>query len=263
MGHAINHLSLTSGGQDDAPAPDLRLTEPLTGQMDKLLALPALPGVAPARLTAWEQLRVLRTRILDLARERDLRRILVTSAVSGEGKTLIAANLALSLSQLEDKRVLVVDADLRRPSLQTIFARGVKAGLSDCLDGGPAWTEALIRLHPQLDYLPCRPAASDSVELLNRRRLTDMMDEFTAAYDLVVVDSAPMSPIADTQVLARLVDGAVLVVRSGLAPYQLVRQAAQMLEPKLLGVVLNGLERVTRRDYAYGYYAPRTEEETR
>ena len=87
------------------------------------------------------------------------------------------------------------------------------------------------------------------------------MAEAAAAYDLVVVDSAPLSPIADTQVLVRMVDAAILVVRSGVAPYPLARQSAALLEPKLLGVVLNGVERVTRRDYAYGYYAPHYQEE--
>lgn len=233
-------------------------------QQEKLLALPAAPGATVQRLTAWEQLRVLRARIVEAARDRDLRRILITSSVVGEGKTLISANLALSLSQLEDKRVLVVDGDLRRPALNTIFGRKVDLGLGDYLADGPRWPQAVIPLEPRLDYLPCRPAAEQSVELLNRRRMKDLMDEACAAYDLVVVDSAPLSPIADTQVLLRLVDAAVLVVRAGVAPYPLARQAAALLEPKLLGIVLNGVERVTRRDYVYSYYAPRNgREETR
>lgn len=256
MAGKMNSLGLVPARGDEAAGAGLQLAH----GNEKLLALPAAPGATVPRLTAWEQLRVLRARIIEAARDRDLRRILVTSSVVGEGKTLISANLALSLSQLEDKRVLVVDGDLRRPSLQTIFGRRVDLGLGDLLAGGPNWTQAVIPLHPRLDFLPCRPSAEESVELLNRRRMKDLMEEAAAAYDLVVVDSAPLSPIADTQVLLRMVDAAVLVVRSGVAPYPLARQAAALLEPKLLGVVLNGVERVTRQDYAYGYYAPRNGE---
>ncbi len=255
----INSLGLIPANGDEALAPELQLAP--ARQQDKLLALPAAPGATVPRLTAWEQLRVLRTRVVEAARDRDLRRFLVTSSVVGEGKTLLSANLALSLSQLEDKRVLLVDADLRRPSLHHVFGRSVELGLGDLLAGGPRWSQAVIPLHPRLDYLPCRPAAEQSVELLNRRRMKDLMEEAAAAYDLVVVDSAPLSPIADTQVLVRLVDAAILVVRAGVAPYPLARQSAALLEPKLLGVVLNGVERVTRHDYAYGYYAPRYQED--
>lgn len=260
MAADIKSLGLIPAKADEALAPELLLAG---GEKEKWLALPAAPGATVPRLTAWEQLRVLRARIIEAARDRDLRRILITSSVVGEGKTLISANLALSLSQLEDKRVLLVDGDLRRPSLHAIFGRRVDLGLGDLLADGPNWRQAVIPLHPRLDYLPCRPAAEQSVELLNRRRMKDLMEEAAAAYDLVVVDSAPLSPIADTQVLLRLVDAAVLVVRAGLAPYPLARQAAALLEPKLLGVVLNGVERVARRDYVYGYYAPQRGEEAR
>lgn len=257
MGRGLERLELMPRRGDDGLAPELALA----AGGEKLLALPALPGATLPRLTAWEQFRLLRTRILEAARERNLRHVLVTSSVMGEGKTLVSANLALSLSQLEDKRVLLVDADLRRPSLHTLFGQVVRCGLSDCLGDEQGWAETVLRLHPRLDYLPCRPAAERSAELLNQRRMKDLLAEFASAYDLVVVDSAPLSPIADTQILSRLVDGAVLVVRAGKAPYPLARQSAALLEPKLLGVVLNGVERPAQRNYGYGYYAPQRQDE--
>lgn len=246
-----------AAGSDDAIVPALRL--PSTPE--KLVAVPALPGDAQSSVFAWEQCRVLRTRLHLIMRERNLRTLLVTSAVAGEGKTFAAANLAMSFSQLEDKRVLLIDADLRRPGLSAFFGQQIRAGLTDCLSNGHRLTDVIVPLHPRLDYLPTKPAFEHSVELLNRGRMRELIADCAARYDLVVIDSAPLSPIADTQVLIRLVDAAVLVVRAGVSPYPLVRQAAELLQPKLIGTVLNAVDRSDGQDYSpyRYYYSPRPE----
>lgn len=242
-------LPARRGAGGHALIPALQLAQP----SEMMVALQALPGTPTPNLVAWERFRVLRTHLATLVRERNLRTLLVTSAVAGEGKTLMSANLALSFSQLENKRVLLVDGDLRRPSLAEFFAVQPEFGLADCLQNGKGIKDVRHRLHPTLDLVPTLPAYEDSVELLNRHRMRDLLAE-TEEYDLVIVDSPPMSPIADTQVLARLVDGALLVVRSGMAHFELVRQAAELLQPKLLGAVLNGVAGGGRNEYLYRYY---------
>lgn len=234
---------------EDLVLPALKLAH----ASEMMVALQGLPGTPAPNLLAWERCRVLRTHIAQLARDRNLRTLLVTSAVAGEGKSLLSANIALSFSLLEDKRVLLIDADLRKPSLSAFFGLEPALGLSDCLQDGKGIRDVRQRLHPNLDLVPTRSAFEDSVELLNRRRMRELLAE-AAAYDLVIVDSPPMSPIADTQVLARLVDGALLIVRAGVAHFALVRQAAELLQPKLLGAVLNGVAGDDHGDYFYRYY---------
>lgn len=245
-----------------APAADAILpTLRLPSTPEKLVAVAALPGEARNNIFAWEQCRVLRTRLQQMLRERNLRTLLVTSTIAGEGKTLVAANLAMSFSQLEDRRVLLIDGDLRRPGLGAFFGHEARAGLSDCLSNGHKLADVLVHLHAHLDYLPTAAAFEHSVELLNRGRMRELIADCAAGYDLVVVDSAPLSPIADTQVLVRLMDAALLVVRAGAAPYPLVRQAAELLQPKLIGAVLNAVERGASQVYSNRYYyGPRPED---
>lgn len=245
------------------PAPDRALAKRGAGpvvqglgiahETEMMVALRSLPGTPLPNLLGWERCRVLRTHVAQLSRDRGLRSLLVTSAVAGEGKTLMSANLALSFSQLDGKRVLLIDADLRRPSLSEFFSIQPKAGLSDCLQNGKGLKDVCHRLHANLDFVPTLPAQDDSVELLNRQRMRELMEE-AAAYDMVIVDSPPMSPIADTQVLNRLVDGSLLVVRTGVAHFELVRQAAELLQPKLLGAILNGVTQMGHSRYFYRYY---------
>lgn len=210
-------------------------------------------------LQAREQCRVLRTRLLALRQQQPFRSILITSAVMGEGKTFLAANLALSFSKLDRIRVLLMDADLRKPELSTLLCQKQLPGLELCLTEGRALNEMTWRLQPGLDFLSARSLGDKSTEALNSQAMRSRLQEATAVYDIVIVDGPPLLPIADSRVLAGLTDATLMVVRSGKSQFAAVGEAAQLLDTKLLGVILNDCEAGPRRYGNYEYYKPKEE----
>jgi protein-tyrosine kinase len=167
-----------------------------------------------------------------------MKAIMIASAVAGEGKTLTAANLALAFSESYQRRVLLVDADLRRPSLHTLFT----------LDqvNGPA----LRQVTPRLGILTSgRPTAAPIAELASER-MRHVLDEARQAYDWIIVDTPPLTLLADASLLVSMVDGAVLVVKAASTPVDLVKRAMQVIDKdKTLGVVLNASRRSPHAGY--------------
>jgi polysaccharide chain length determinant protein (PEP-CTERM system associated) len=234
-----------------AQPPDLR-----TGSKELPEALSALwqGSRTDAGAFAVEQLRIVRTRLRELMRVRTMRTLMVTSAVQGEGKTLVSANLAFAMSQLEGLKVLLVDADLRKASLGTFLNLKPKTGLSTYLMNGKGLSDVRVQIKDNLAVVPTLSLWENTTELLNGRRMEDFLHEALRDYDLVIVDAPPMIPVADAQVLISMVDGALLVVRAGACPFDLACSAAELLQPKLVGVILNGVSRLPHRRYYYGYY---------
>ncbi|HEY7837971.1 MAG TPA: CpsD/CapB family tyrosine-protein kinase [Terriglobales bacterium] len=238
----------------------------------------AVAGEAPAELRAgveWdaaslgaaavpsgmakEQYRILRSRLLEAMHSRDLRTVLITSATPGEGKTMVAANLALQISALGEHRVLLIDADLRRAGLSASVRPAPLAGLGDYLKGDASLAEVLFNFTPWLSILPTRPTQDVAPELLSGQGMVELLQHARQSYDLVLLDGAPVGPVADSRILARLADAALLVVRADTAPTEEIARAAEMLRPRLLGSVLNGAQEKPRRGYGSGYYdAPAT-----
>jgi capsular exopolysaccharide synthesis family protein len=180
------------------------------------------------------------------------RSLLITSASAGEGKTTVAVNLALSLARLND-RVLLVDFDLRRPSVSRALNLESGLGLSDCLLGGAAWRECR-RTGPvgSLDVLTAGTAsAGEPAEMALSPRLRQLLTEAEDEYDFVILDSAPVLIYpADVRTLAALVDGTLLTVRSGFTSREAVREAWMQLR-RPLGIVLNGASPRDTSAYAY------------
>jgi capsular exopolysaccharide synthesis family protein len=166
--------------------------------------------------------------------------VMIASAVAEEGKTLTAANLALTLSESYRKNVLLIDADLRRPSLHTIFKVRGAPGLNE---GLTAPDEPKLPLHdvsPRLTILPAGMPNSDPMAGLTSRRMQGLIDEAREAFAWVIIDTPPVGLLTDANLLASMVDGVVLVVKAGSTPYDLVKRAVDTIGPsKLLGVVLN------------------------
>jgi succinoglycan biosynthesis transport protein ExoP len=204
-----------------------------------------------------EAFRSLRTSVLLSAASRPPRSLVVLSAEPGEGKTTICANLAISLAQL-DKRVLLVEGDMRRPCLGALFHIPGDKGLVHCLAGDEQW-RLLVRPSglDGLDCLACGPAPPNPSELLSSGRMQTLIAGAVGEYDFVLIDSPPLLNVADGRILATVAEGAILVARGGATPRELVRRARLCLADSgahLIGVVLNDVD--LRRDgYDYTTYA--------
>lgn len=227
----------------------------LRDQPEEVFALPS-GSFRPVNIGALEQMRILRTRVLELMRLRGMRSLLVTSAIEGEGKTLVATNLAFAISQVEAQQVLLVDGDLRKAGLASMLKVDVQRGLGSYLRNGCTLKNVCWRMSPSLGIVPTLPEGYDATELVNLARMKDFMREALNEYQLVVIDAPPILPIADTQVLASLVDGVLLVVGADHSPFELVREAAELVRPKIIGIVLNRAEKPSNRHYQYGYGSP-------
>lgn len=185
-----------------------------------------------------------------------VRTVMVTSAVEAEGKTTTAANIALTLSHSHQRRVLLIDADLRRPSLHTIFQVLNRDGLGDYLrDFSPTRRKpAVHEISPNLSLLTAGRPTQDPMGGLVSEEMREIIDEAADHFDWVVVDTPPVALLSDANVLAAMIDLAILVVRANSTAYPLVKRAYDAIGPeRILGVVLN---RARRSDLAvgYGYY---------
>jgi capsular exopolysaccharide synthesis family protein len=185
--------------------------------------------------------------------------LLVASASPGEGKSTLALNLAASLSQFE-KKVLLVEADMRRPVLRRRLGLEGTGGLSSVLSDREAPCEIVsVPNNPDLYLLPAGPAPPYPAELLGSQRMHTLMEEWRATYDFIVVDSPPVLPVTDSQLLEELADATVLMARVGYTTRAALERAYKLLlmhrkDPArpAIGVLLNFVER--RSSAYYGYY---------
>jgi capsular exopolysaccharide synthesis family protein len=206
---------------------------------------------------AAEGFRLLGVRLRDLRRTRPLKTVLITSTIPQEGKSMVAANLACTLAQTTQQRVLLLEGDLRRPSLSQMFGLGKNPGLSESLQGERSLAMSIYHLEgPGLWMLPSGSAPGNALELLQSGRLAALMDQLAAWFDWIIVDSPPVLPLADTSIWMRLADGILLVARQGTtAKRQLERGLEALQSKKLIGAVLNSSKHSS--DY-YSYYSPAT-----
>jgi capsular exopolysaccharide synthesis family protein len=215
------------------PAETLQATLPAGFSESRLVAL-AAPDSAAA-----EQYRVLHARLVRIAARRPLRVVAVTSAGRREGRTTTAANLALTAA-IEGRSTVLVEADLHRPSLGALLGMAPRAGLADVLDGTAELAQAIGRVGPLSILLAGEPR--DPAAALRSPRAPAVVDQLRQAYDLVVVDAPPALAFTDGDRLAAAVDGALLVVRAGTTPRQVVRMVLDALGDRVAGIVLNDVD---------------------
>lgn len=206
-----------------------------------------------------DQLRSLAASLHQARTGRELKVIAVTSSVSGEGKTLLAANLALTLSRSYMRQVLMIDADLRRPNLHRLFGiasqDGIRTALDSVRDGKPV---AVQEVAPRLALLPAGKPVRDPISVLASDAMQQLMTGANAAFDWIVIDTPPVGMLPDVSLLSSLSDAVLLVVESGRVRFDLVQRTVESVgADRIFGVVLN---KVPERDIvaAYGmhYYAP-------
>ena len=208
-------------------------------------------GLDPALVEQYRHLAA----VLHHAQEQSaMRSVMVTSAVPAEGKTLTATNLALTLSQSYQRRVLLIDADLRRPRLREMFALPVSEGLTNILvkpDGGRL---PVHQVSPTLSVLTAGRVVADPMSLLVSPAMKQLLDEARDQFDWVVVDTPPIAILPDANLLSAMIDTALIVVAAQSTPYPLVQRAAQAIGPgRILGVVLNRAPHAAVPVYHYGY----------
>jgi capsular exopolysaccharide synthesis family protein len=197
-----------------------------------------------------EEFRSLRTRVAHALHERH-KIVLVTSALPQEGKTTVSATLARSFAQME-WRTLLVDADMRKPTVHTLFGIDRAPGLVDVLKGSSPEADAIATSNsPFLDLLSAGSPTQSAAELLQSAAAPALLKSLASGYEYVVVDSPPLTSITDSLLLSAYVDGILFVVNGQVSPRELVKAAREQLHDRpVLGVVLNGISTPKK----YGYY---------
>jgi receptor protein-tyrosine kinase len=191
--------------------------------------------------------------------QRGIRSVMIGSAVAAEGKTLTATNVALTLSHSFDKRVLLIDADLRRPSVHEVFSLPNEHGLVDSLRQPSGGRLPVHMVSRNLWVLPAGRPTSDPMSGLVSDMMKQLLADAVDQFDWVLIDTPPVALMPDANLLAAMIDAALLVVSAATTPYPLVQRAASAIgAERILGVVLNRAEAGSLADY-YGYYerAPR------
>jgi protein-tyrosine kinase len=199
-----------------------------------------------------EQFRTLRSRLYQVRSAQTLKTLLVTSSIPSEGKTFVTNNLAQSIVRQPDRRVLVIDADLRCSRMHVPLGAPASPGLTDYLRGD-ADENKVIQFNSESNpcFIPGGTEVANPSELLSNGRLKTLLDRVSPMFDWVILDSAPLIPVADSSFLADMVDGVVMVVRAGVTPSATAQRAVQELQGRnVVGVVLNAVDPAQ----AYGSY---------
>lgn len=203
-----------------------------------------------------EQFRTVRTNVEFMAVDKEMKTLAFTSSSISEGKSTVAANTAVAWAQ-QGKRVVLVDADMRRPTAHSTFDLNNIVGLSTILASRQREFELSDVVRPSgienLEVITSGPIPPNPSELLNSGRMRQLLKVLEGHYDIVVVDAPPMLQVTDAQILAGRVDGVILVVRQGVAQKAAVRRCVQLMKmakANLLGFVMNDVNSV---DGAYGY----------
>ena len=213
--------------------------------------------VSPESLGA-EKFFLLAVRIKHLRKTRNFKRLLITSTMAEEGKSLVAANLAVALARRKQQKVLLVEGDLRRPSQAQMFGLAKLQGLSEWLRSGTSRMTTVYQLKEAGIWLiPAGTPQENPTELMQSRKLPDLLDQLNNWFDWIVIDSPPVLPIADTSVWMRLADGILLVAREGTTEKNQLKRGLEAVGTSgLVGVVINGCTTANQGNYYQRYCPP-------
>jgi succinoglycan biosynthesis transport protein ExoP len=181
--------------------------------------------------------------------------ILVTSAVAGEGKSSVSANLAIAQAQC-GKKVLLIDGDLRRPTQHSVWEIPNGSGLTEVLEEKKSWADTVNKMMTNLDVMTSGNIPRHPIALLNSSMMKALILSAGDRYDCIVIDAPPIVGLADSKILAKLTDGLIFVVRPGVANYASVEAANESLKDlNVLGVIANGVD-LNTESYGYESYYP-------
>ena len=203
---------------------------------------------------AAESYRTLRTNIQYSSFDKEYRTIVVTSSEPGEGKTITSGNLALALAQGENK-VLLIDCDMRKPSIHKNFRISNESGLSELLLHKKTMEDISWKYNDNLILIPAGKVPPNPSEMLGSIAMGTFLDEMKKHFDYIVMDTPPLGAVTDAQVLSTKVDGTILVVKAGSTKKDVVMNSVNLIKKvngNLIGTVLNGVEK--SKDKYYYYY---------
>jgi protein-tyrosine kinase len=250
-----NENRYKQNGVEDASFAERQPREIVCERISPKKLHPRLILVTEPHAQECEQYRTLRTQLFHAAEKNRTQVIVVTSALAGEGKTSTVLNLALAIAQSKEKRILLIDGDLRRPNVASFLGLQPKLGLGETLRGEHDVLNSILCLEgEELYLLPVSQEAENPTELLSSERFGEMLARLREYFDFILLDSPPVMPFADSRLLANHADAVILVIRAGMAPYETVEKAIDALpRDRILGVVLNGAEHLKEAGY-YDYY---------
>jgi capsular exopolysaccharide synthesis family protein len=229
--------------------PDNRVLHPRPTPEQRLVAIaePDSPGA--------EMFRVLSTRLAHMQHKRRLQKLLITSSEGDEGKSVVAVNLAFCLAHRPNERVLLIEADLRRPTASSLLATSPLVGITEWSEGKLILDDALYRVGDlPLWFLSGGHGIEEPMSLLESNRFAEMLETISSSFDWVLLDATPMLPMADSTSLSRLCDGVLVVVREGYTRRRVLNKALASIEQnKLLGTILNEASMLEIGSY-YRYY---------
>jgi len=214
-----------------------------------------LVSVLDSESAAGEAFHLLGVRLRHMRRQRPLKKVLITSSIPQEGKSLVASNLACTLALRTQQRVLLLEGDVRRPTQSKIFGLPSKPGICEWLKGERPLGKSMYKLEgPGIWILPAGQATGESLDLLQSGRAIPMMEQLTDWFDWVVIDSPPILPLADTSVWTNMADGILLVARQGVTQKRQLKRGLEALgNQRVIGAVLNSAKTIAHTDY---YYRP-------
>lgn len=203
-----------------------------------------------------EAYKTLRTNVRFFLQNKSCKRISITSASAGEGKSITLLNLAISFAE-DGHKVLLIDADLRRPALARLLVEKAAPGLSNVLADLNAAEDAIRKdMYPNLDILFSGDIPPNPSELLGSDKMRELIETMSKQYDYILVDTPPVNVVSDASIVTSLLDGVLLLVRQGRTKKDAVKRAVanlQLTGIKPLGFVLNGVDLTRGRSYGYGY----------
>jgi len=250
-GAKLNAETLTRTG-DRRLLPDF-----VSWSVDAERVEPRLVAITQPNSNYCEEYRSLRTHVLHKSQRQKLQAIVIASVNPSEGKSVTALNLSWLLAQTDGVKCLIIDSDLRMPSLGDYLGIETDKGLSHVLAGDATLAESIVRLEPAgLHILTGGDARNDVAELISGPKFHDILQEAREMFDFVIIDAPPLGIFTDATVLINHADGAMLVVRANRTSYSVIDRLLEPLpKDRLLGVVLNQSEDVLDEShYNYGYY---------
>lgn len=204
-----------------------------------------------------EAFRVLRTNIQFSSVDKPLKVIVVTSAGPGEGKTTTISNLAISFAQSGSK-VLLIDADLRKPKIHKTFGILNKSGLSNILAQRDDYTKHVNNISAaNIDVITCGAIPPNPSELLSSNQMKLFLEKIKQDYDIIFIDAPPVGTVTDAAILSTITDGTIIVAASAQVEIEAVKRAKELLtkvNANIIGVVLNKMEKNSKGNYYYYYY---------
>lgn len=256
---------LLEAAERETPVAAAAIAEPpardVTAELGQVQSFPVgitaesrLVSLTDKESLAAEKFRFLGVRLRQMQQKRNLHKILITSTLPEEGKSLVSANLAATLARRHQQKVLLLEGDLRRPVLARQLGNAHVPGITEWLYQGTGPINNIYYLDgPGFWLLPAGKPPENPLELMQTGKLNSLLEQLTASFDWIIIDSPPLLPLADTSVWARMADGVLLVVREGKTEKRQLRSGLAALDrSNLLGVVVNSCSSTDNKNY-YAY----------